>query len=87
MPEFDTDELLKCIVALVRTDLEWVPVEGVRQKWIFPYVSTERLQLEAFADAITTGSDYPISTDDVVNGVAAFEAVSTSLPSGARIDL
>jgi len=67
--------------------LEWVPVEGVRERWVFPPVSTERLQLEAFAEAITSGSDYPSSIDDVVNGVAAFEAVSTSLASGARIDL
>lgn len=68
-------------------NLEWVPVEGVRQKWVFPQVSTERLQLEAFAEAITSGTSYPISLDDVVNGVATFEAVSASLASGARIVL
>ncbi len=67
--------------------LEWVPVDGVRKKWVFPPVSTERLQLEAFAGAIASGTDYPVSLDDVVNGVATFEAVSASLASGARIDL
>lgn len=69
------------------SDLAWAPVEGVRKSWVFPYVSTERLQLEAFAGAISSGTAYPISLDDVVNGVAAFEAVSISVATGAWVDL
>ena len=69
------------------TDLTWTPVEGVRTAWTFPAVSTERLQLEAFAQAIRTGEPYPIPADEVVNGVAAFEAVSASIASGARVAL
>jgi len=69
------------------TELVWKPVQGVQQQWTFPQVSTERLQLEAFAVAIKTGSPYPISLDDVVNGIATFEAVSTSVESGTMVQL
>lgn len=61
------------------TDLTWTPVDGVRETWSFPAVSTERLQLEAFAHAIVQGASYPISLEDVINGVAAFEGVSRSI--------
>ncbi len=68
-------------------DLAWTPVEGVREVWTFPAVSTERLQLEAFAEAIRTGTAYPISLDDVINGIAVFEAVSASVASGGPVRL
>ncbi len=64
------------------TELAWTPVTGVREVWTFPAVSTERLQLEAFAKAIRSGEPYPIALDDVVNGVAVFEGVSTSRETG-----
>lgn len=67
------------------TDLTWTPVDGAVEQWRFPPVSTERLQLEAFAQAITAGTPYPISLDDVINGVAVFEGVSTSLASGGWV--
>jgi predicted dehydrogenase len=69
------------------TALEFQPVEGVRQTWTFPPVSTELRQIEAFAQAIATGTAYPIATGDVINGVAAFEAVAASAASRARIAL
>ncbi|MEO1679271.1 MAG: Gfo/Idh/MocA family oxidoreductase [Pseudomonadota bacterium] len=69
------------------TDLAWTPVSGIREVWTFPAVSTERLQLEAFAAAIRTGTPYPIPIEDVINGVAVFEGVSTSLATGARADV
>lgn len=69
------------------TDLTWTPVDGVRTTWTFPAISTERAQLEAFAQAISTGTPYPISLDDVVNGIAVFEGVSRSIESGGRIVL
>jgi predicted dehydrogenase len=70
------------------TDLAWTPVEGIREVWTFPAVSTERLQLEAMAKAITTGTPFPISLEDVVNGVACFEGVSSSIATGgSRIAL
>ncbi|MEM1430463.1 MAG: Gfo/Idh/MocA family oxidoreductase [Pseudomonadota bacterium] len=69
------------------TELAWTPLEGVREVWTFPAVSTERLQLEAFADAIRQGAPYPIALEDVINGIAVFEGVSTSLATGARAEV
>lgn len=69
------------------TDLAWTPVQGVQSVWTFPKVSTERLQLEAFAEAITAGVPYPIALGDVVNGIAVFEAVSTSIKTGGMVRL
>jgi len=68
-------------------ELEFQPVEGVRQRWSFPPVSTERLQLEAFGAAIEAGGGFPIPPEDVVAGVAAFEAVALSAAQRRRIAL
>ncbi|MEM8729750.1 MAG: Gfo/Idh/MocA family oxidoreductase [Pseudomonadota bacterium] len=69
------------------TNLAWTPVNGIAEVWSFPAVSTERLQLEAFAEAVRTQTPFPISLDDVINGVAVFEAVSASVASGGPIAL
>ena len=66
-------------------DLAWTPVQGVRAVWTFAGVSTGRLQLEAFAESIRSGTEYPIAIDDVINGIATFEAVSKSIESSAMV--
>ncbi len=58
--------------------LEIQPVNGVQTRMTFPSVSTEFSQLVEFANCIVSGGQYPISIDDVRNGVAVFEAVSQS---------
>lgn len=68
-------------------DLAWKSVEGQHQNWSFPNVSTERKQLEAFAEAVRTRSAYPISSEDILNGIAVFEGVSASLRADRRITL
>lgn len=60
------------------TVLDHVPVDGHRVTHTFAPVSTERLQLEAFAEAIATGEPYVIPLDEVIAGVAAFDAVARS---------
>jgi predicted dehydrogenase len=45
----------------------------------------ERAELEAFADAIAGRTPYPIPLDQVLNGVAAFEAVSLSAARAAPV--
>lgn len=45
----------------------------------------ERAELEAFAEAIAGTAPYPVALDQVINGVAAFEAVSTSAARGEMI--
>ncbi|MEM6741284.1 MAG: Gfo/Idh/MocA family oxidoreductase [Pseudomonadota bacterium] len=69
------------------TELTLSPVDGVRTVWTFPAVATERLQLEAFARSIQTGDPFPISLDDVINGVAVFEGVSASLAAGGWVQV
>lgn len=63
-------------------DLTWTPVSGERTTWQYAPVSMERLQLEAFAAAIQTGSDFPVPLHEAVSGIAAFEGVVLSLNSG-----
>ena len=68
-------------------DLIWKSVEGKRQEWSFPNISTERKQLEAFAEAIQSRGAYPISIEDIINGIAVFEGVLASLSIDKRITL
>lgn len=58
----------------------------------FPRVDPERLELEAFARAVTRGEPYPVPLAEVVAGIGALEAFAasarrdgewTSVPSGA----
>ena len=50
----------------------------------YPQGSTERAELEAFADAIEGGAPYACSPDEAVHGVAVLEAVVRSARSGRR---
>ena len=69
----------KSKVELIGEDiLEIQPVSGVQTRMTFPSVSTELCQLVEFGNCIVSGRPYPISFDDVRNGVAVFEAVSQS---------
>lgn len=67
--------------------LTWKPVVGEPEVRTFPNVSTERLELEAFARAIINRSVYPIPLADVLNGISVFEGVSASLKDARRIRL
>lgn len=48
----------------------------------FPAVDTLRLELEAFADAISGRTPYPIGDNDMIATVAAFDAICRSVKSG-----
>jgi predicted dehydrogenase len=50
----------------------------------YPQGSTERAELEVFAEAIEGGTPYACPADDAVHGVAAFEAIVKSARSGQR---
>ncbi len=49
-----------------------------------PEVDTLRLELEAFADAVEGRAPYPIPYDQMIDTVAAFEAITRSVASGGR---
>ncbi len=61
--------------------------DGTTQAFDYPALDIERAELEAFAAAITGEAPYPIAADEVVNGVAAFEAVSVSAERHAPVVL
>ena len=50
----------------------------------YPQLSTEKAELEAFADAIAHGSPYACPPQDAVHGVAVLEAIVRSAQSGRR---
>ncbi len=50
----------------------------------YPQLSTEKAELEAFADAIAPGSPYACPPQDAVHGVAVLEAIVRSAQSGRR---
>ena len=47
-----------------------------------PEVDTLRLELEAFADAVEGRAPYPIPYDQMIDTVAAFEAITNSVATG-----
>lgn len=55
------------------------------QRLNFPQVNSVRANLEAFADAVAGRAPYPISTSQILNTVAAFEAVSEAVKAEGRI--
>lgn len=59
--------------------LEVVLLTGDRQHRSYAPFDIERAELEAFAAAITGRAPYPIPAEEVLNGVATFEAVSLSI--------
>ena len=50
----------------------------------YPQQSTERAELDAFADAIERGTPYACPPEDAIHGVAVLEAIVKSAHSGAR---
>jgi predicted dehydrogenase len=67
--------------------LELRPTTGGRRIEQFTAQDMERAEIEAFADAIAGRAPYPVSLEDVANGVAAFEAVSRSASASAWIGI
>lgn len=67
--------------------LEVIPVSGARSFKNYPPLDVEHAELEAFADAVAGREPYPISIAEVLNGVAAFEAVSLSAAGRVLISI
>jgi predicted dehydrogenase len=55
--------------------LEIESLQGQTRTEPFAEADTERAELEAFADAIAGVSPYPVSSAEIANGIATFEAV------------
>jgi hypothetical protein len=57
-------------------------VKGEAKVWQAETLDVSRAALEAFAKAAAGGEAYPISFDQVIQGVAATEAIVRSAASG-----
>lgn len=62
-------------------------LDGSSQVTNFVPADIERLELEAFAAAIRGEADFPVTLDEVLNGVSAFEGISRSLDAGAPVSI
>src|SRR6516165_7609792 len=70
---------------LGRTDLVLRRSGTEPQRLSFPPVDSVRANLEAFADAVAGVSPYPIPTSEMLNTVAAFEAIAEAAQSDGRL--
>ncbi|MHB2167640.1 Gfo/Idh/MocA family protein [Alsobacter sp. R-9] len=61
------------------------PVSGEATTHRFGPLDIERAELEAFAAAIRGDAPYPITPEEILNGVAAFEAVPLSAERGLPV--
>jgi predicted dehydrogenase len=71
--------------ALGRTDLVLRRSGTEPQHLSFPPVDSVRANLEAFADAVAGGAPYPIPTSEMLDTVAAFEAIAEAAKSDGRL--
>jgi predicted dehydrogenase len=55
------------------------------QRSILPPIDSVRVNLEAFADAVADRTPYPIPTSEMLDTVAAFEAIAEAAKSDGRI--
>ena len=58
------------------------PIKGPAETWEAERLDVTRASLEAFAHAVTGGSSYPITTDEMIHGVAVTEAIVRSAAAG-----
>jgi predicted dehydrogenase len=63
------------------------PVDGHERVQTFEATDTERLELEAFAQAILGGDPYPVPHADVRNNIALLEAAGESAASNREIHI
>jgi predicted dehydrogenase len=71
--------------ALGRTDLVLRRSGAEPQLLSFPPVDSVRANLEAFADAVAGRAPYPISMSEMLDTVAAFDAIAEAAKSEGRI--
>jgi predicted dehydrogenase len=55
------------------------------QQLSLPPADSVRANLEAFADAVAGGAPYPISTGEMLDTVAVFEAIAEAAKSDGRV--
>jgi predicted dehydrogenase len=71
--------------ALGRTDLVLRRSGAEPKRQSFAPVDSVRANLDAFADAVAGGAPYPIPTSEILDTVAAFEAIAEAAKSESRL--
>jgi predicted dehydrogenase len=71
--------------ALGRTDIILRRSGAAARHLSFPPVDSVRANLEAFAEAVSGASPYPIPTSEMLDTVAAFEAIAEAAKSDGRV--
>ncbi|MFN3891194.1 MAG: Gfo/Idh/MocA family protein [Beijerinckiaceae bacterium] len=60
---------------------------GRKVEAVFPPADPERLEIEAFADAVAGRKAFPVRTADAVHSVAALEAIARSANTGRAVQI
>jgi predicted dehydrogenase len=69
------------------TELTFRGLEGAPEKITLPAADKEKLELEAFADAITGKKLFVVPAEEAINGVAVLEAVVASVAKGKPVKI
>ena len=67
------------------TELNVFDLNGLTERLSFEAIDKERAELEAFADAVAGGVRFAIAPEQIVNVVAATEAIAASARSGEAV--
>ena len=68
--------------ALGETELVLRKSGGKTERFRYPAIDSLRAEFDAFADAVAGQTPYPISMDEMVHTIAAFDAIVRSIASG-----
>jgi len=61
--------------------------DGPRETKAYEDFDIQNAELEAFADAIGAGTPFIVPPEEIINGIAVFEAISKSAATGARVEI
>lgn len=68
--------------------LDVCDISGQVERIEFPRIDAERAELEAFADAVLGGAEYPVSLEEVVHGIETMEAaIQSAARDAAKVEL
>jgi predicted dehydrogenase len=67
------------------TSLTVAMIGGQPETKILPPADSLAVLLDAFAETIETGKPFPVSTNDMLNVVSAFEATIRSIAEGKSV--
>jgi len=69
------------------TELTFRGLQGAPEKITLPAVDKEKLELEAFADAIAGKNPFLVPAEEAINGVAVLEAIVASANKGKPVQI